>query len=156
MKITFRSFVACIVIALSCQSLQAQKNQPMHWLTGTWIITTPKGTIIEQWKPLNDSTMLGRSTFVKSSGDSIPQETIELRHRKNQWTYVPTVPGQNNNQPTSFAVIFVGKEEFISINPAHDFPQRIAYRRVNHQLFASIEGNRKGTYIKQNFDFRLP
>ncbi|NBP69944.1 MAG: hypothetical protein EBU52_14495 [Cytophagia bacterium] len=39
--------------------------------------------------------------------------------------------------------------------PTHDFPQRIAYRRVKNQLYASIEGLKKGKYQKQNFDFIL-
>ncbi len=127
----------------------------MQWLSGAWKIATPNGSVVEQWKSINDSTIAGKSYFVKSSGDTIPQETIELRLRKGQWSYVPTVNGQNNNQPTTFSLVFIGKEEFICTNPAHDFPQRIAYRRVKNQLFASIEGTRKGKYTKQNFDFQL-
>ncbi len=135
--------------------LYAEKKNNFDWLAGTWKITTPNGTIVEQWKTLNDSTLAGKSYFVKSSGDTIPQETIELRLRKGQWSYVPTVNGQNNNQPTTFSLVFISKEEFICTNPAHDFPQRIAYRRLKNQLYASIEGPRKGKYIKQNFDYQL-
>lgn len=135
--------------------MYAQKKNNFEWLAGTWKIATPNGSVVEQWKSLNDSTLAGKSYFVKSTGDTIPQETIELRFRKGQWVYVPTVNGQNNNQPTIFSVTFTGREEFISTNPAHDFPQRIAYRRIKNQLFASIEGTRKGKYAKQNFDFLL-
>ncbi|MBI3219994.1 MAG: hypothetical protein HYZ44_10810 [Bacteroidetes bacterium] len=136
-------------------NLHAQKKNNFEWLAGTWKIATPNGSIVEQWKSINDSTLSGKSYFVKSTGDTIPQEIIELRLRKGQWAYVPTVNGQNNNQPTTFQVIFIGKEEFISSNPAHDFPQRIAYRRIKDQLFATIEGIRKGKYAKQNFDFKI-
>ncbi len=155
MKTQLHHLIGLITIVFSSHITMAQKSQPIVWLAGTWKITTPNGSIMEQWKSLNDSTLFGKSCFVKSNGDTIPQETIELRFRKGQWAYVPTVNGQNDNQPTIFHVIFTGKEEFISINPAHDFPQRIAYRRVKNQLFASIEGTRKGKYTKQNFDFQL-
>lgn len=150
----FKTLLLLTTLLLSSH-LYAQKKNNFDWLAGTWKITTPNGTIVEQWKTLNDSTLSGKSCFVKTAGDTIPQETIELKLRKGQWTYVPTVNGQNNNQPTIFSLTFIGREEFISTNPTHDFPQRIAYRRVKNQLYASIEGPRKGKYIKQNFDYQL-
>jgi hypothetical protein len=45
--------------------------------------------------------------------------------------------------------------EFICENPSHDFPQRIAYRRIENDLFASIEGRKNNKYSKQNYDFKL-
>jgi hypothetical protein len=147
--------ITMILLSIVSQSLSclAQKSNTPNWIVGTWKIATPNGSIVEKWKKMNDSTFIGRSLFVKTTGDSIPQEKIELRFRKGNWEYAPTVESQNNNQPTLFNVIFMGKEEFISENPTHDFPQRIAYRRVKNLLYASIEGKKKGKYGKQNFDF---
>jgi hypothetical protein len=108
---------------------------------------------LEQWQIANDSTLIGKSLFVKNGTDTIPQETIELAFRNGEWFYIPTVINQNNAQPVRFKVIFSKGTEFISENPAHDFPQRIAYRRIKNQLFASIEGKKNGKYGKQNFDF---
>jgi Domain of unknown function (DUF6265) len=131
----------------------AQKSEHMKWMTGTWKINAGSGTIVEQWQIANDSTLTGKSFFVKGGTDTIPQETIELAFRNGDWHYIPTVKTQNNAQPVSFKVIFIKGTEFISENPAHDFPQRIAYRRIKNLLFASIEGKRNGKYGKQNFDF---
>jgi len=122
-------------------------------MAGTWKINTGSGSIVEQWHIANDSTLSGKSSFVKNGTDTIPQETIELAFRNGDWYYIPTVKNQNNSQPVSFKVILLKGSEFISENPAHDFPQRIAYRRIKNQLFASIEGRRNGKYSKQNFDF---
>lgn len=127
----------------------------MSWLVGVWKITTDRGTIVERWIQLNDSTLNGINYFVKAAGDSSLQETLELSYRKGQWVYSSRVKGQNNNQTISFTVTFVRGTEFISENPAHDFPQRIAYRRIKNNLFASIEGKRNGRLGKQNFDFVL-
>lgn len=139
---------------ISFTNVKAQsKSEQMKWILGVWKITTANGTIVESWRQLNDSTLQGKSAFVKSNGDTIPQESIELAYRNGDWYYIPTVQGQNNNQPVSFKIIFLKGAEFISENPAHDFPQRIAYRRIKQQLFASIEGKRNGKYSKQNFDF---
>ena len=135
-------------------SAAAQKTEQVKWLAGIWKINTGKGVIVEEWKLLNDSTLAGKSYFIQNSTDTIPQETIELSFRNGDWYYIPTVKNQNNTQPVPFKVIFLRGTEFISENPSHDFPQRIAYRRMNNQLFASIEGRKNGKYSKQNFDFR--
>lgn len=140
------------IVFLSHQAW-AQSNAQFNWMVGTWKITTGQGYVVEQWKVLDDSTYSGKSFFVKNNQDTIPQESIQLALRKGQWYYIPTVAGQNNNQAVHFKLLFVGKTEFISANPEHDFPQRIAYRRVKQQLHASIEGYKKGKYSKQNFDF---
>jgi hypothetical protein len=140
----------------------AQKIDQMKWVVGTWKINAGANIIVEEWKVNNDSTIAGKSYFIKNARlndgvgqgtDTIPQETIELAFRNGDWYYIPTVKNQNNAQPVPFKVIFLRGMEFISENPAHDFPQRIAYRRIKNQLFASIEGKRNGKYSKQNFDF---
>jgi Domain of unknown function (DUF6265) len=131
----------------------SQKADAFKWIIGNWKINAGSGTIVEQWQIINDSTFAGKSYFVKNGTDTIPQETIELSFRNGDWHYIPTVKNQNNNQPVAFKIIFLRGTEFISENPVHDFPQRIAYRRIKNQLFASIEGKRNGKYGKQNFDF---
>lgn len=144
-----------ITLLLLTTNLSAQSSATLQWIVGTWKINTGQGYVVEQWKQLNDSTFSGKSFFVKSDNDTIPQESIQLALRDGQWNYTPTVQGQNNNAPVSFKLQFIGRAEFISVNPTHDFPQRIAYRRVKNQLYASIEGLKKGKYQKQNFDFIL-
>ncbi|MBS4063427.1 MAG: hypothetical protein KGZ74_02655 [Chitinophagaceae bacterium] len=131
----------------------AQKIDQMKWVVGTWKINAGANIIIEEWNISNDSTIAGKSYFIKNGTDTIPQETVEIAFRNGDWYYIPTVKNQNNAQPVPFKVIFLRGMEFISENTAHDFPQRIAYRRIKNQIFASIEGRRNGKYSKQNFDF---
>jgi hypothetical protein len=134
-------------------TLLAQKGTAPTWLVGTWKINTGNGFIVEQWKVINDTTLQGKSMFVKAAGDSTLQESLVLSYRKGEWNYTSTVVGQNNNLPVSFKIIFMGRTEFISENRSHDFPQRIAYRRIKNNLFASIEGSINEKYAKRNFDF---
>jgi hypothetical protein len=134
----------------------AQDINAIKWLAGTWKITTGKGYVIEKWRVLNDSTLSGKSFFVKAnSSDSLLQESLELVLRKGQWTYISTVQGQNSNQPVPFKIVFLRATEFICENPTHDYPQRIAYRRVKDLLYASIEGKKNGRFNKSNFDFKV-
>jgi hypothetical protein len=147
-KITGLLFITVLSITVN-----AQKVDQLKWLLGVWKINTGNGYVVEKWIQNNDSTLTGKSMFVKIPGDSAIQETIELSLRKGQWSYTPTVVNQNNGQPVTFHVFYLGRGEFICENPAHDFPQRIAYRRIKNSLHASIEGRRNGVYSKRNFDF---
>jgi hypothetical protein len=144
----------CFMIsAFLSVAVQAQKTDQFKWLLGTWKINVDNGFVLEQWKQKNDSTLTGKSMFVKAAGDSAVQETIEMSLRKGEWSYTPTVGNQNSGMPVTFKVIFIGSVEFICENRAHDFPQRISYRRIKNTLHATIEGKRNGKYSKQNYDF---
>lgn len=149
-----KNIFSILFFLMTCSNICfSQKSEQLKWLAGTWTINTSNGVITEQWQVANDSTLKGKSFFIKNGTDTIPQETIELAFRNGDWHYSPIVVNQNNNQPVSFKVIFIKGTELISENPTHDFPQRIAYRRIKNQLFASIEGRKNGKYGKQNFDF---
>lgn len=148
-----KKFTAFALLLFACNQLHAQADG-LKWIVGTWKINNGSTQIIEQWQQSNDSTFSGKSYLIKNNNDTIPQETIELAYRNGNWFYIPTVNNQNNRQPVSFELIFIRGTEFICENAAHDFPQRIAYRRINNQLFASIEGSKNGKYSKQNFDFK--
>ncbi len=149
--------IACILFAICAYTnpLLSQKTEQLKWMVGVWKTKSSKNPVIEQWQITNDSTLTGRSWLLRNGTDTIPQETIELAYRNGNWFYIPTVKNQNNAQPVSFKLIYQKGTEFISENPAHDFPQRIAYRRMQNQLFASIEGKKNANYGKQNFDFVL-
>lgn len=142
-----------ITVFFAAQNLYSQNADAFKWVAGKWKITTGNGVIAESWQLVNDSTLEGKSYFIKTNKDSIPQESLQLAYRDGNWYYISTVNGQNDNKPVRFKIIFQKGTEFISENPAHDFPQRIAYRRINNQIFASIEGRKNGKYSKQNFDF---
>lgn len=148
-----KKIIATLLLLAVMYSGNAQNSQPFSWMVGKWEIKTEKGRIIEEWQHTNDSTLSGKSYFLTNNNDSIPQETVELKYQNGSWYYIPVVKNQNNGQPVAFKIIYAQKNEFISENPVHDFPQRIAYRRVSGNLFASIEGSQKGKYRKQNFDF---
>lgn len=148
-----KKWIVVVVFLLTGNLVMSQQIKAVQWMQGSWKINTPQGAIVEIWEVKNDSTLAGKSVFVKSNNDTIPQEQIELAFRNGSWYYIPTVGNQNNGQPVSFKLIYLRGTEFISENPAHDFPQRIAYRRIKQNLYASIEGKRNGQHSKQNFDF---
>jgi hypothetical protein len=149
----FPKLLAMLFLMTGFNERHSQKAEELRWLVGIWTLETEQGFVVEKWKILNDSALSGCSVFIKNGNDTIPQESLELSYRKGQWTYISTVQGQNNNRPVPFKMIFLKGTEFICENPTHDFPQRISYRRINHRLFATIEGRKNGILRKENFDF---
>jgi hypothetical protein len=130
-----------------------QTADALGWLAGTWTLNTDRGMLVEKWIVLNDSTVIGRSVLVKAEKDTILQESLRLSNQNGAWHFTSTVEGQNNNRPVTFKLVFLKGTEFICENTKHDFPQRIAYRRIGDALFASIEGKKGGYVRKVNFDF---
>ena len=51
--------------------------------------------------------------------------------------------------PTRFSIVSAGPNDFIAENTAHDYPQRIVYRREGDRLIATIsliDGSQVNTY----------
>jgi hypothetical protein len=142
-----------MLLLMVSSNTRAQKTEHLNWMLGTWKISSQQNTIVEEWRMADDSTLIGKTYMIQHGTDTLPQETIELAYRLGYWYYIPTVSNQNNSLPVAFKIIYLNKSEFISENPAHDFPQRISYRRINRQLLASIEGKKNGRYSKMNFDY---
>lgn len=143
----------CIISLLIAGTVTAQPNKTVQWMLGAWKISTPQGKVVEIWEIKDDSTLTGRRVFVKTNNDTIPQERIEMAFRNEEWYYIPTVSSQNDGKAVFSKIIFLRGNEFIGENPAHDFPQRIAYRRIKQNMYVSIEGKKNGRFSKQNFDF---
>ncbi|MBK9689591.1 MAG: hypothetical protein IPO65_18255 [Saprospiraceae bacterium] len=133
---------------------QAQSHKSPDWLLGEWKLTLKNNkTLMESWTKAGDSLFVGESKMVAADGSVTPQETIRMQLKADGWYYQPTAFGQNENQEVGFKVIFISGLEFIAENPAHDFPQRIQYRRLGEKLYASIEGKNGDKYGKINFDY---
>src|SRR5258706_4807753 len=95
----------------------------------------------EQWsKPAGD-TMLGLSRTLKA-GKTVFSEFMRIEKTPDGFVYRARIlPGQPG---TLFKMIRSTDTEVVFENPAHDFPQRILYRKVDGGLFARIEGVDKG------------
>lgn len=148
----FLPFLLCCFLV--SMGIQAQTHNSPDWIVGEWELTLKNNkTFIENWTKTSDSLFVGESKMVSVDGSVTPQETIRLLLKAEGWHYQPTAFGQNDNQEVDFKVIFICNSEFIAENPAHDFPQRIQYRRIGDNLYASIEGKNGNEYGKINFDY---
>ncbi len=96
----------------------------------------------EQWTSSAGGAMLGMGRTVRN-GKMLDFEFFQIRETApGKLAYIAQPGGA---APTTFHLIRDDAGEFVFENPAHDFPQRIIYRRVGDTgLHARIEGSVKG------------
>lgn len=128
------SAVLVFTFLTSFYFLSKENNDKMgefNWLSGSWTMVTKRGVIIESWTTTNDSSMQGRSSFIKNQNDTSLLETISLVYRNKNYYYIPVAARQNDNKPVSFIITSFGGKGFVAENPEHDFPKRITYNLIN-------------------------
>jgi hypothetical protein len=136
------------------EARQGSSLDQLAWFAGCWTYTSPRVVIEEYWTRPNGGSMLGMSRTLRRNpgGDStIAWEFIRLYPRGIDLVY----QAQPHNQPSAeFVSEKVSDNEVVFANPAHDYPQRIIYRRVrNDSLRARIEGTQNGRARGSDFPY---
>lgn len=121
---------------------QADPFAPVAWMAGCWTQTGREAGSVEQWMAPAGGLMLGMARLVKN-GRTVEFEFMQLRaDADGKLSFVAQPQGR---PPTEFKLVRQGDAEAVFENPAHDFPQRVMYRRTApDQLVARIEGERNG------------
>lgn len=113
----------------------------LGWLQGCWQQANARRIVDEQWMTPRGGLMMGMSRTVQ--GDSVAEhEVLHIRETAGLVVYHAEPSGQ---QPTDFTAISLSDSQVTFENLAHDFPQRVMYRRRGaDSLVARIEGIRNG------------
>lgn len=145
-------FVSSLTL-VSCQNKSKKKFdklEKMNWLIGNWEEKLPEGTLKEIWTMENDSTFSGDSYFITK--DTVHFESIKLIQKAEELTYVTTVVGQNNDDPVPFKLTSDDNNTYSFENSAHDYPQKISYKKVNEtNLVTSISGKQQGKQSLESY-----
>jgi hypothetical protein len=144
--------VAILVLAtpIAAGAQAAAPIDQLRWMAGCWEIRTPSRLTQEQWMSPLGGMMLGMSRTV--AGGAVREwEQIRIETRDARLVYVAQPSGQTL---TEFASESVTDTAVVFHNPAHDFPQRVAYRRAGRDsLVARISGERGGRTRQVDFRF---
>jgi hypothetical protein len=128
------------LLLLHAVILQRPSIDDFAWLTGCWTMTRGESVVEEQWlRPLG-GTLMGISRTVKG-GRTVEHEFLQIREVEGKLAYVAKPSGQAE---ATFALTTFSDNELTFENPAHDFPQRIRYRRTPDGVTARVEGTRSG------------
>lgn len=137
-----RLAAAGLLLLLSPGPAHAQAPAPpsldaVSWMAGCWSFTAGDRTVDEQWMRPAAGVMLGMSRARR--GERLTSlEFSLLRIDSGRLVYEARPEGQAG---AVFPLISATAGEAVFENTAHDFPQRIIYRRDgSHGLKARIEG----------------
>lgn len=142
-----RLLAAGLLLLISASKLDAQAAAPKFdltaakWLGGCWEMRMGPSITQEFWMAPSGGAMLGVSRSVVR--DTVRQwEHLILGPTRAGLAYTAKPSGQAE---TAFAATVISDTLLVFENPAHDFPQRILYRRRGaDSVIARIEGPRGG------------
>ena len=108
----------------------------LSWMAGSW--THEKDGVItrETWLPPLGGTMSGAGQ-TNRPGKPAHSEFMTITTAPAGLTFTAYVDAQ---PPTPFVAIASDPDSAVFENKAHDFPQRVMYRRCGQNLCAGIEG----------------
>lgn len=141
--------MGALVLATAPRALASQSAPPARpapaddpiaaagWLAGCWESRRGERVTLEMWMPPAGGLMLGASRTVVG-GTTREFEQLRIRARDGRLVYTALPSGQRE---TDFTTPAAPGDPLVFENLAHDFPQRIAYRRVGaDSLVARVEG----------------
>lgn len=108
----------------------------LAFMAGSWDVARNGGHVREVWMAPVDGAMAG-ATLTTRPGKAAMVEFAKITAEPAGLTYTAVVAGQ---PPTPFLLKSLADGEAVFENLAHDFPQRVIYRRCGADLCARIEG----------------
>jgi hypothetical protein len=137
---------------LASQAAPAHDLATLKWMAGCWEMSGASLRVTnESWMAPRGGLMLGMSRTVE--GDTAREfEALRIERRRGVATYVAQPGG---GAPTAFGATTLTDSLVVFANPAHDFPQRILYRRLTRDsIVARIEGDQGGSVRGIDFPMR--
>lgn len=113
----------------------------LPWLLGCWQTTRRSSTIEEVWTARSDGSLAGRGRTMQN-GAVIDSEVVTITARGDTLVYTANPAGQAQ---AIFLAPTTTDSSVTFVNPAHDFPTRVGYRRSGAMgLTAEIAGPADG------------
>jgi hypothetical protein len=140
-----------LALLLFSVTAQAGDLPALTWMSGCWSMAAGPMTIDEQWSKPAAETLLGASRTMKQ-GRTVFHEFMRIEQQGTEVTYTPRIG--TSAKPVTFRLIKQTADEVVFENAAHDFPQRIIYRKTAGGLHARIEGVDKGKPRSEDFPYK--
>jgi len=102
----------------------------LSWLRGEWLSCAPSEVVEEHWIDAGPTGLVGAT--VTRRGDQSSYELARITFHEGGWAFLASPGGRQ--PPTPFRLTTSEPGTLVFENPAHDFPQRIRYRRVGETV----------------------
>ena len=125
----------------------------LTWIAGEWQREANGKIYRESWEIAHVLQLNGRAYKIVD-GDTTVTELLSLEQIGADIFYIPIVP--HNPGPVKFKLVRVDESKAVFENMAHDYPNRIIYRRQEDGgLHARIEGKTVGENARDFYYQRL-
>ena len=146
-----RAIALLSLVPMAMASGQATGLARAGWLAGCWELRAPNRVTLEMWMPALGDLMIGSSRTTVGARTS-EFEMLRLKVEGDRLHYIAMPNGRNE---TIFPSIEVSDTTLVFENTAHDFPQKISYRRRGaDSVVAAIEGPGPNGVRRISFPFR--
>ena len=135
-----------LVFALQSAPL---KIEQAAWLQGCWQMTAGERVVEEQWMAPRGGIMLSMGRTVRGN-TLVEYESVVLREQDGRLAYEAHPAGQ---PPAVFTAQAVSDSTVVFENPAHDYPQRVGYKRDGDNLLGWIDGMANGKSRRVEFPY---
>jgi hypothetical protein len=130
-----KAMVAALALLLMGQAAPPATVGDLAWMSGQWTTEAGGRWTEESWSAPRGGVMLGYS---RAGAGNAPREFEFLRLQAGA-DGVPVYFAQpGGGAPVPFRLTAHGRGSATFENPAHDFPQRIGYRRDGDTMVATI------------------
>ena len=144
-----------LILAGQTMGQEIQDLSQFEFMLGTWRAEFPTGAFCESWTKESDTKFTGAAYTIRD-GDSTLSETLSLEilndgvHEGVYYIALPVL------QDTTYFQFVAGTNEDAEFqNPEHDFPQRIAYKKVSEdELFVVVDNLDQTTDKQLVFNFK--
>jgi hypothetical protein len=120
----------------------------MAMLEGTWREVKGTAVVDEVWTNNKGNVIVGVSRTVDGLSNAF--EFMRIENRKEGILFIAQPGGE---QPTPFRLTAHDANKLVFSNPAHDFPQRIEYRRTGPDTLEATVGMFDGKGQKLVFKY---
>jgi hypothetical protein len=141
--------MSSIILALAAMLQPAPAAPDLSWLAGYWLSCADGNEVSETWSDERGGTMAGTTLTTRGGETSFEFARIGLSPTGLSFFAQP-----GGGEPTQFVLAEAGPSHAIFANPAHDFPQRVIYRRDGERLAARIEGVMNGQPAAIDWSYR--
>jgi Domain of unknown function (DUF6265) len=128
----------------------AQAGARFDWMIGRWVHTEAAATTSETWQETAPGTLSGIGR-TERPGRATFEERMTIQSSPTGATFTAEFPGQ---PATSFLLKSGRPGVAVFVNKAHDFPQRVIYRRCGQDLCARIEGVMDGKPASESWRYQ--
>lgn len=122
----------------------------LSWMAGSWVHEKDGVVVREIWLAPMGGAMAGAGQ-TNRPGRKPFIEHVKITAEAGGATFTASLPGQ---PPTPFVLLPGADGEATFENKAHDFPQRVIYRRCGEELCAAVEGLVNGELKREEWRYR--